>query len=291
MDDERQALLQFKHGLIDDGADRLASWVPEENSDCCKWDGIVCDNITGHVHKIHLPGNCYYNTRKTDEECLKQKLTGLRCLHHLDMSGLNLSKAIDWLQVINTLPSLTELHLSDSELMHIHPHVASLNLTSLSLLDLSRNYFSESLVPQWIFGITSLVSLDLSGCNFHGPIPIRRSEGFHNMTALELLHVSENDFMNSSSVLKGLSSSKLISLDIRECGVPSSILDSLHNLTSLLSLDLSYNRLTKTIPKSLGNLCNLRDIDLSDNSLDINCIHNEIVTLDLPNMLMSLFDP
>ncbi|XP_076906983.1 receptor-like protein EIX1 [Bidens hawaiensis] len=48
-----------------------------------------------------------------------QWLTGLRYLHHLDLSGLNLSKAIDWLRVINTLPSLVELHLFSSQLMHI----------------------------------------------------------------------------------------------------------------------------------------------------------------------------
>ena len=50
--EERQALLEFKHHLIDEG-DRLSSWVDEKN-DCCKWSGIVCDNMTGHVHQIHL---------------------------------------------------------------------------------------------------------------------------------------------------------------------------------------------------------------------------------------------
>ncbi|XP_076926334.1 receptor-like protein EIX2 [Bidens hawaiensis] len=352
MDDERQALLQFKHGLIDD-AGRLASWVTEENSDCCKWAGIACDNVTGHVHKIHLPGkDCYfaddYTSEKAYEECRKQRLrgdlspsllnlkqlkhldlslndfgekqiprfvgslrnlrylnlslsgfggtvppqlgnlselrtlglgsfyesdestsmqwlSGLRFLNHLDMSGLNLSKAIDWFQVINTLPSLVELHLSNCQLMHIHPHVASLNLTSLSVLDLSINYFSNSLVLQWIFSLTSLVSLDLTGCDFHGPIP-SSSEGFHNMTSLRLLHVPGSSFMNSSFVLKGLSGSNLVSLDISFCGVSSLALDSLHNLTTLHSLDLSFNQLTRAIPKSLGNLCNLREIDLSANN-------------------------
>ncbi|XP_076926347.1 receptor-like protein EIX2 [Bidens hawaiensis] len=355
MDDERQALLQFKHGLIDD-AGRLASWVIEENSDCCKWAGIACDNVTGHVHKIHLQGKyCYFvdysTAEKAYEECWKQRLrgdlspsllnlkqlkhldlslndfgekqiprfvgslrnlrylnlslsgfggtvppqlgnlselrtlglgsfyvsvestsimnmqwlSGLRFLHHLDMSGLDLSKAIDWFQVINTLPSLVELHLSYCQLMHRHPHVASLNLTSLSVLDLSSNDFSNSLVPQWIFSLTSLVSLDLSLCDFHGPIP-SSSEGFHNMTSLRLLHVPGSSFMNSSFVLKGLSGSNLVSLDISFCGVSSLALDSLHNLTTLHSLDLSFNQLTRAIPKSLGNLCNLREIDLSANN-------------------------
>ncbi|XP_076909787.1 receptor-like protein EIX2 [Bidens hawaiensis] len=181
------------------------------------------------------------------------------------MSGLDLSKAFDWLQVINTLPSLVELHLSYCQLMNIHTHVHSLNLTSLSLLDLSENDFSNNFVPCWIFSLTSLVSLDLSGCGFLELTP-GSSQGFHNMTSLELLHISENHFMNSSFVLKGLSGSNLISLDVSNCGVSGLILDSLNNLTSLLSIDLSYNQLTKRIPKSLGNLCNLREIDLSGNS-------------------------
>ncbi|KAI3748942.1 hypothetical protein L6452_12394 [Arctium lappa] len=377
MDDERQALLDFKHGLIDE-ANRLASWVPEK--DCCTWTGIVCNNFTGHVHGIHLPGNFQigdHPTVKEYEEALKQRLRGdlspslvylkqlkhldlsgndfggiqvpsflaslgnlrylnllrsgfggtippqlgnltelrilclggflynhdgygylyysssmknmqwlsnLRLLHHLDMSQVDLSKAIDWFQVINTLPSLVELRLSRSRLPNIHPHVAAtLNLTSLSLLDLSYNHFTNSSVPRWIFSLTSLVSLDLSHCDFLGPIPSSSTtDGFRNLTSLEFLHVPGNDFMNSSLVLQGLSSigGNLISLRISSCGVSSSVLDSLHNLTSLLSLVLSHNELTKTIPKSLGNFCNLRHIDMGGNYFP---------NISLTSLLESLF--
>ncbi|KAJ0794733.1 putative non-specific serine/threonine protein kinase [Helianthus annuus] len=351
-DIERQALLQFRHGPTDE-SQRLASWVAE-NKDCCTWAGIACDNSTGHVHRIHLPGldgHCsileYYD-RIGYEEAWKQMLKGdisrslldlkqlkhldLSCndfggihvpkfigsfqnlryvnlsrsnfggtippqlgnlselqvlslgsfhdpyyqttsmanmtwlsslgmLHHLDMSGVDLSKATDWLQVINTLPSLVQLHLSRCELSNLHMYVPSVNLTSLSVLDLSYNNFNSS-VPQWIFSVTSLVSLDLTECYFHGPIP-----SFRNLTSLELLHVAENDFMNSSSIFQELSSSNLISLDIEGCGISSSLLDSLQNLTNLISLRLSDNQLTKRIPKSLGNFCNLREIDLSGNNI------------------------
>ncbi|PWA35460.1 receptor like protein 50 [Artemisia annua] len=292
-DDERQALLQFKHGLIDE-ANRLASWVGKE-SDCCRWAGIGCDNSTGHVHRIHLPGSSYFyaNSVKEYKEALKKQLRGdlspsilnllqlrhldlscndfggiqvpsfmgsfqnlrylnlsqsgfggtippqlgnltelrilclgsfytdtdepestsvmnlqwlsrLHMLHHLDMSSVDLSKAIDWFQVINSLPSLVELHLSNSQLQHIHPHVASLNLTSLSLLDLSRNNFSNSFVPPWIFSQTGLVSLDLTFCGFPGPVSTSYNS-FHNLTSLKFLHVSGNAFMSSSLVLEVLS--------------------------------------------------------------------------------------
>ncbi|KAF5808415.1 putative non-specific serine/threonine protein kinase [Helianthus annuus] len=72
--------------------------------------------------------------------------------------------------------------------------------------------------------------------------------------------------MNSSSIFQELSSSNLISLDIGSCGISSSLLDSLQNLTNLISLD-SGNQLTKRIPKSLGNFCNLREIDLWYNNI------------------------
>ncbi|MFS7950975.1 putative non-specific serine/threonine protein kinase [Helianthus anomalus] len=69
-------------------------------------------------------------------------LSTLGMLHHLDMSGMDLSKATDWLQVINTLPSLFQLHLSGCELSNLHMYVLSVNLTSLSVLDLSCNDFN-----------------------------------------------------------------------------------------------------------------------------------------------------
>ncbi|KAM0069134.1 putative leucine-rich repeat-containing, plant-type, leucine-rich repeat domain superfamily [Helianthus debilis subsp. tardiflorus] len=370
-DDERQALLQFKSGLVDE-ADRLASWVGE-TSDCCKWAGITCDNITGHVHKIHLPGifayPSDYNTIKEYNKAIRQMLRGdisqsilylkqlehldlscndfrgiqiprfmgslgnlrylnlshsgfggtippqlgnltelevlclgssyhafestsiinmqwlssMRSLRHLDMSGVNLTEASDWFQVINTLPSLAQLHLSRSGLPDIHPNVASLNLTFLSSLDLSGNYFFNSFMPRWIFSITSLVSLDLSGCHFSGPPIPSSTSSFHNLTSLKFLHISENEFMSSSLVIKELSSigGNLISLDMGSCGVKSATLDSLHNLTSLLSLDLSENQLTSTIPKSLGNLCNLRHIYMGFNNFQ---------NISLKSLLRSFLD-
>ncbi|XP_076894087.1 receptor-like protein EIX1 [Bidens hawaiensis] len=373
MDGERQALIRFKDSLIDE-ADRLASWVGEK-SDCCKWAGIACDNITGHVREINLrglDGHCdrlYLSSHKVLIAGLKQMLRGnlspsllelkqlrhldlscnnfeeiqipsfigslrnlrylnlseskirgiippqignlselrvlslgswygidddpertltsttmqwlssLRRLHHLEMSKTNLSKATDWFQVINTLPSLVQLRMSRCRLRDAHPHVRILNVTSLSVLDLSYNDFGKTSVPGWIFSLTNLVSLDLSDCNFDDPL---RSSiySFGNLTSLKSLHVSGNHFMNSPSLIKGISSN-LISLDMSSCGLSSSILDSLQNLTSLLSLDLSENQLTKAIPDSLGNLCNLREIGLSS---------NDFSNISLTYLLQSLFE-
>ncbi|XP_024981770.1 receptor-like protein EIX2 [Cynara cardunculus var. scolymus] len=240
------------------------------NLSSSRFGGIIPPQL-GNLSELQVLGLGSFYDKTFGSESTQllnmQWLSSLRSLHHLDMSGVDLSKAINWFQVMNTLPSLVKLHLSSCQLPHVHPFVPSLNITSLSLLDLSGNYFDSSFVPRWIFSITGLVSLDLTECNFHGPIP-SSIDSFRNLTALKFLHVSGNDFMNSSFVLKGLSSigSTLISLDISSCGVSSPVLDTLHNLTSLHSLDMSNNQLTKAIPKSLADLCSLRNIDLENNN-------------------------
>ncbi|WCJ39174.1 disease resistance family protein / LRR family protein [Euphorbia peplus] len=44
--------LQFKNDLIDP-SNRLFDWVADR-SDCCRWTGVVCLNITAHVLEVRL---------------------------------------------------------------------------------------------------------------------------------------------------------------------------------------------------------------------------------------------
>ncbi|XP_050246641.1 receptor-like protein EIX2 isoform X6 [Quercus robur] len=48
---EQQALLRFKADLTDP-LNRLASWAGD--GDCCQWEGVVCNNVTGHVQELNL---------------------------------------------------------------------------------------------------------------------------------------------------------------------------------------------------------------------------------------------
>ena len=128
--EERQALLRFKHRLIDEG-DRLSSWVDEKN-DCCKWAGIVCDNMTGHVHHIHLralDGHCReYLEDKALEEAYKQRLKGelspsllgLKQLKHLDLSCNDFGK-IQVPEFIGSLGNLRYLNLLSSNFSGNYP--------------------------------------------------------------------------------------------------------------------------------------------------------------------------
>lgn len=192
-------------------------------------------------------------------------LSGLPLLQYLDMSGYDLNSASDWLQVVHTLPALQELHFSSCNLSQIPRHPTKVNFTSLTILDLSYNFF-DTLMPGWIFSLSKLVSLDLSRCLFHGPVP-GSVGGFNNLTDLKFLQVTENDFMNSPSVLRGLLSlSSLVSVDISTCGLSTPILGGLQNMTSLVSIDLSQNHIVETMPSSFGILCNLIHIDFRSNN-------------------------
>ncbi|WCJ39054.1 hypothetical protein M5689_020076 [Euphorbia peplus] len=52
IDTKRDALLKFKIGLYDP-SNRLSDWVAN-GSDCCRWTGVVCHNVTDHVLELHL---------------------------------------------------------------------------------------------------------------------------------------------------------------------------------------------------------------------------------------------
>ncbi|XP_043700386.1 receptor-like protein EIX1 [Telopea speciosissima] len=96
-------------------------------------------------------------------------ISGLSSLEYLNMGYVNLSNAADdWFQAFNKLSLLRELKLSDCELGRLPsssetlPSSITVNFTSLSVLDLSWNFFNNSFLPHWLLNISSLEDLDLS---------------------------------------------------------------------------------------------------------------------------------
>ena len=68
-DDESSALLQFKENFsvnacIDPFAHpKTRSWKLEGvNEDCCSWEGIECNEDTGHVIGLDLSSSCLYGS-------------------------------------------------------------------------------------------------------------------------------------------------------------------------------------------------------------------------------------
>ncbi|KAH7538018.1 hypothetical protein FEM48_Zijuj03G0154800 [Ziziphus jujuba var. spinosa] len=185
------------------------------------------------------------------------------------MSYVNLSRASDWLEVTNSLPSLTVLHLSSCLLNFNVPLPYHVNFSSLAVLDLSFNYFyggsrspSRQGIPEWIPNLRSLASLDLSNAAYGSPIP----EGIQNLTSLVHLDLSYNNFNTSSipSWLYKMSHLNFLNLGYNYLG--GTISSHITNLTSISMLDLSNNDLEGKLPTSMGTrLCNLKEIHLSGN--------------------------
>ncbi|XP_044473229.1 receptor-like protein EIX2 [Mangifera indica] len=112
-------------------------------------------------------------------------LSRLSSLKYLDLDSKGLRKVYDnWLEVINTLPSLMVLRLPSCQLGHFAP-ITSANFSSLTELDLSYNQLNTS-IPSWVFCLGNLVYLNFRSNDFQGPTATR----LQNLTSLKFLDLS-----------------------------------------------------------------------------------------------------
>ncbi|XP_055818764.1 receptor-like protein EIX2 [Solanum dulcamara] len=258
-ENEQRALETLKKEA-DDPLDHLSSWVV--GKDCCEWEGIVCNNLTRHVIELRIEEIAWYEPRYLRINSLEW-LSSLSSLENLEMESVDLSKATEWLQVINMLPSLVDLRLFNCSLHHITSLLDHHNFSSLKSLDLSGNYNFSSSLPRWVFNLPNLVSLDLSGCNFAGPFP----DGPVNLTSLTTFKASDNSF--NCRLPKWLFDlNNLEHLELRSSGIEGAIQSKNENITTLKYLDLSYNRLNSTIPNWLYRCKDLESLLLSENHLE-----------------------
>nr|GMD35693.1 receptor-like protein 12 isoform X1 [Ipomoea batatas] len=262
-ENERNALLSFKHTIISDPFSSLSSWGADDD-DCCKWKGIGCDNTTGHVVALHL-----------GYEGLQGEISP-SLLH---------------------LPFLNFLDLSSNKFERIPSFIGSLN--KLVHLDLSFNNFSGNVPPQ-LGNISTLKYLDLDNYNYHGLKVVDSLEWISHLSSLEYLNMDYVDLHSVSDWLHLISKLSLLrTLSLSSCDVPSPPSSLLHiNSSSFLQhlslqdgniatfpqlnlwlnqsyflqyLDLSGNSLVRDEDiKFLRNLGNLKTLDLSYNSFSFN---------------------
>ncbi|XVF00441.1 hypothetical protein REPUB_Repub04eG0001800 [Reevesia pubescens] len=196
-----------------------------------------------------------------------QWLTTLSSLKYLNLGFAKLDSIDDnWLQIFNMLPSLVDLRLHWCELQGLPFSLPSINFTSLSVLDLSENYFN-SLVPHWLFNLTGLTQLYLTWDFFSGSI----SAEFANLKNLQVLDLSDN--LNLEGQIPGVlgNLSKLQILDLSANNFHGDIHELFRGFSNnpnnkLESLHLSSNSLIGELPESLGLLKYLQHLDLSSNS-------------------------
>ncbi|KAE8804081.1 LRR receptor-like serine/threonine-protein kinase GSO1 [Hordeum vulgare] len=220
-------------------------------------------------------------------------LPRLSLLSHLDMSGVDLSSARDWFQMVNMLPSLKVLYLQfcgvNSILSGSIPHS---NLTGLEVLDMSVNNFHTSLKHAWFWNLTDLKELHLSYSGLEGSIP----SDLAYMTSLQVIDFSANDLVGlipnklenlcnltrmrfdgnkiGSSIgefmgrLPKCSWNTLQELSVQDGNMTGNLPLWIGNMTNLSVLEASENMLTGPLPVGVGALSNLKRIDLRDNNFN-----------------------
>ncbi|XP_047941003.1 receptor-like protein EIX1 [Salvia hispanica] len=279
---EREALLSFKNGLIDDYG-FLSSW---ESDECCKWHGVECSNATGHVINLQLNNEYHYGGFQGE---VGSSLLELYHLNYLDLSwndfgGNPIPKFIGSMKQLQHLylrgcnfggivpPQIGNLtNLQSLALSHNSLRIENLNwLSSLSLLSylsLSQIDLSQTNWLQHILSLHSLHELHLNTCNLKDSSPSLNSSS----TSLSILALSDNHL--TFSALNWLSniSTVLVEISMSSNAIGGSIpIALLDKITFIEHLDLSDNMLEGQIPKSLCTLSRLRVLVLYENDLSGN---------------------
>ncbi|KAB2598434.1 LRR receptor-like serine/threonine-protein kinase [Pyrus ussuriensis x Pyrus communis] len=219
------------------------------------FDGVIPHKL-GNLSSLRYLNLSNYNLKVEN----LRWISGLSLLKHLDLSSVNLSKASDWLQVTNMLPSLVELDMSYCQLHQITP-LPTTNFTSLVVLDLSGNIFN-SLILRWVFSLKNLVSLHLSDCGFQGPIPSISQ----NITSLREIDLSFNS-ISLDPIPKWWFNQKFLELSLEANQLTGQLPSSIQNMTCLKVLNLRWNDFNSTVPEWLYSLNNLESLLLSHNAL------------------------
>nr|KAJ0216384.1 hypothetical protein LSAT_V11C300107960 [Lactuca sativa] len=297
---EQLALLKFKHNVKDD-YEMLSSWV---GNDCCRWERIQCDVVTGEVESLNLRGNKAYSYDDQGYQYLvgnevNSSLAELRRLKYLDLSA-NSFGGSRIPEFIGSLKHLRYLNLSDAGFSGlVTPHIG--NLSNLKVLDLCSNYRLMTDDVAWTFRLLSLEHLDLSAFdlsrtkNWDMLLYMIPSLKELCLSSCQLSNADVRPFLNSSKILpniKHLDLSKnyfkgplpgfFQNMTSLACELDKTFLSSFHHNFSALSkiqhLDLSFNSIQGMFPSVLTNMSSLRVLDLSRNTL------NSSVPL-IPNLL------
>ncbi|KAK3404374.1 hypothetical protein EUGRSUZ_G00996 [Eucalyptus grandis] len=291
--DEMSALLQFKEryeitNVSDDDpltSPKTLSW--KNDRDCCSWDGIKCDENTGHVIVLDL-GSSFLNGSIDNNSTLFQlahleklnlndnhfhysqipsRVGDLLRLTHLDLSNsyfsgqvpteiFKLTRLVYLNLCCNSDPCERLLEMKATDLRSLVQNLSSLEVLRLGLVQMSSE------VPNTLANLSSLRSLKMRGCKLYGVFP---SAIFH-LPKLQFLVVSENNAL-TGSLPDFNSSSPLELLCLDSTSFSGELSSSIGILPSLGYLDATDCKFSGSIPASFANLSNLEYLGVTTNPL------------------------
>ncbi|KAJ6824616.1 putative clathrin assembly proteinisoform X1 [Iris pallida] len=185
-------------------------------------------------------------------------ISGLSSLRHLDMGNVTFRDTSSLVESLNMLPHIVELRLSLCAIQSIPLSLPHVNFTRLSTLDLSYNRIDTPTIPSWLFNVSSLVHLDLTGNDFRGSIPAE----IEKLSSLEVLELSGNNLQGVIPKEVG-NICNLHTLRLGDMNISRS-LPELGDVfsgcikTSLENLYLFRTGLTSYLPDWLGELTSLK---------------------------------
>ncbi|WMV06781.1 hypothetical protein MTR67_000166 [Solanum verrucosum] len=253
-EDQALALLQFKNMFpINPNASdycfefkefhsypKTLTW--NRSTDCCSWDGVHCDKMTGQVIELNL--TCSGLQGKFHSNSSLFQLSNLKRLDlsYNDFSGSLISPKFDSdLTILNcsfkNLTQLRELHLYDVNISSTIPSNFSSHLTTLELSDTHL----RGILPERVFHLSNLKTLDLSD---NPQLTVR------------------------FPITKWNSSASLMKLLLYNVDFTGRIPESFSHLTSLHELNMGYSNLLGPIPKPLWNLTHVESLSLGHNHLE-----------------------
>ncbi|XVF77153.1 hypothetical protein PTKIN_Ptkin14bG0018100 [Pterospermum kingtungense] len=262
---EASALLQFKRSLSIDRTysddwdychgsgtilyPKTDSW--KEGTDCCSWDGVNCDNITGQVIGLDLSCSLLYGTIPSHSS-----LFLLPHLQKLDLASNN----FDFSTIspkFGEFASLVYLNLCCSYFSGPIPSALG-NLSKVINLHMASHL--EGSIPDEVSAFPNLIDLDLYFNSFNGTLP----SWLYTGPSIKYIDLSYNQF---SGRIKEFQYNSLIFLDLSSNEIQGPIPSSISQLLNLEYLLLDSNQLQGPIPSSISQLQNLNDLILSSNKL------------------------
>ncbi|GAU35655.1 hypothetical protein TSUD_255520 [Trifolium subterraneum] len=287
--DENSALLQFKTSFTietnphcdDESASKTTTWI--NGTDCCSWNGVTCDTVSGHMVGLNLgcegiegtlhPNSTLFHLVHLQTLDLSHndlsyshfhfKFARFLSLTHLDLSECNLQGEVP-IQ-ISHLSKLESLHLSgNDELVWKETTLKRVvqnatNLRDLFLDDTNMSSIRPNSMELLFNQSSSLVSLNLGGTGLSGKL----KKSILCLPSIQELDMSFNN--NLEVQLPELSSVKI--LDLSHTNFKGPIPLSFTNFTHLTSLSISGNNLNGSIPSSLFTLPHLTCLNLDNNDL------------------------